>query len=70
MPEGLPGLLRRGRPLLFQGVVSTFADRLGAALAQRAVAAGDDLLMSALDSVRVGAVRDAEGTIHRSGGQG
>ena len=32
----LPGLFRRGRPLLLQGVASTLADRLGAALAERA----------------------------------
>jgi DNA-binding transcriptional MerR regulator len=66
----LPGLLQRGRPLLLQGVASTLADRLGAALAQRAAAAGDSRLRSALDSVSVGAVRDSAGTIHRSGGQG
>src|SRR5579864_3313071 len=51
---GPADLLRRGRPLLFQGVVSSFADRLGAALAQRAAAAGDGRLLAALDSVRVG----------------
>ena len=61
----LPGLLRRGRPLLLQGVASTLADRLGAALAERAEAAGDDRLLAALDSVRVGAVTDSAGTIHR-----
>jgi DNA-binding transcriptional MerR regulator len=66
---GPDGLLRRGRPLLLQGVASTLADRLGAALADRAAAAGDDLLKAALDSVRVGAVTDAEGTIHHYGGQ-
>ena len=63
----LPGLLQRGRPLLLQGVASTLADRLGAALAQRAAATGDSRLRSALDSVRIGAVTDADGTIHRSG---
>jgi DNA-binding transcriptional MerR regulator len=66
---GPDGLLRRGRPLLLQGVASTLADRLGAALADRAAATGDSRLMAALDSVRVGAVADAEGTIHRYGGQ-
>jgi DNA-binding transcriptional MerR regulator len=66
---GPDGLLRRGRPLLLQAVASTLADRLGAALAQRAAASGDDRLRAALDSVRVGAVVDAEGTIHRYGGQ-
>src|SRR5436190_683822 len=43
----LPGLLRRGRPLLLQGVASTLVDRLGAALAERAEAAGDDRLLAA-----------------------
>jgi DNA-binding transcriptional MerR regulator len=67
---GPAGLLRRGRPLLLQGVASTLTDRLGAALAEQAAATGDDRLRAALDSVRVGAVTDAEGTIHRFGGQG
>jgi DNA-binding transcriptional MerR regulator len=66
----LPGLLQCGRPLLLQGVASTLADRLGAALAQRAAATGDTRLRSALDSVRVGAVTDSAGRIHRAGGQG
>ena len=66
---GPSGLLRRGRPLLLQGVASTLTDRLGAALAQRAADTGDDRLMAALDGVRVGAVTDAEGMIHRAGGQ-
>ncbi len=65
----LPGLFRRGRPLLLQGAASTLADRLGAALAERAEAAGDTRLRAALDDVRVGAVTDAAGTIHRPGGQ-
>ena len=64
------GLLQRGRPLLLQGVASTLTDRLGAALAERAAAAGDGRLRAALDSVRVGAVTDADGKIHRSGGRG
>jgi DNA-binding transcriptional MerR regulator len=67
--EELPGLLQRGRPLLLQGVASTLADRLGAALAQRAAATGDSRLRSALDSISVGAVTDSAGMIHRSGGQ-
>ena len=67
--EVLPGLLQRGRPLLLQGVTSTLADRLGAALAQRAAATGDTRLRSALTRVRVGAVTDSAGTIHRAGGQ-
>jgi DNA-binding transcriptional MerR regulator len=65
----LPGLLRRGRPLLLQGVASTLADRLGAALAERAEATGDDALRSALDGVRVGAVTDSAGMIRRLGDQ-
>jgi len=63
----LPGLFRRGRPLLLQGVASTFADRLGAALEERAEATGDSRLRAALDDVRVGAVTDAAGAIHRRG---
>jgi DNA-binding transcriptional MerR regulator len=64
----LPDLLRRGRPLLLQGAASTLADRLGAALAERADAADDGgRLRAALDDVRVGAVADSAGTIHRRG---
>jgi DNA-binding transcriptional MerR regulator len=64
----LPDLLRRGRPLLLQGVASTLADRLGAALAERAGRAGDDgRLQAALEEVRVGAITDSAGTIHRRG---
>ena len=66
----LTGLLQRGRPLLLQGVTSTLADRLGAALAERAEAAGDGRLRAALDDIRVGAVTDSEGTIHWLGGSG
>ena len=69
-PGELPGLLQRGRPLLLQAVVSTLADRLGTALAQRAEESGDRLLAAALDGARVGAVTDSEGTIHRPGGHG
>jgi len=65
----LPNLLRRGRPLLLQGTATTLADRLGAALAERAAATGDDRLRAALDDVRVGAVTDSAGTIHRRGSQ-
>jgi DNA-binding transcriptional MerR regulator len=65
----LPGLFRRGRPLLLQGVASTLADRLGTALAERAETAGDSRLRAALDSVRVGAVTDSAGTIRRFGDQ-
>jgi DNA-binding transcriptional MerR regulator len=63
----LPDLLRRGRPLLFQGVATMLAERLGAALAERADATGDGRLRAALDDVRVGAVTDSAGTIHRRG---
>jgi DNA-binding transcriptional MerR regulator len=62
----LPDLLRRGRSLLLQGAVSTLADRLGAALADRAGTTGDgDRLRAALDDIRVGAVVDSAGNIHR-----
>ena len=64
----LPDLLRRGRPLLLQGAASTLADRIGAALAERAGTASDGgRLLAALDEVRVGAVADSAGTIHRRG---
>jgi DNA-binding transcriptional MerR regulator len=62
----LPDLLRRGRPLLLQGAASTLADRIGAALAERAGTARDGgQLLTVLDEIRVGAVADAAGTIHR-----
>jgi DNA-binding transcriptional MerR regulator len=66
----LTGLLQRGRPLLLQAAASTLADRLGAALSERAEADGDDRLRAALDGVRVGAVTDSDGTIHWPGSQG
>ncbi len=67
-PGELPDLLRRGRPLLLQGTASTLADRLGAALAERAGTTGDGgRLRAALDEIRVGAVADSAGTIHRVG---
>ena len=63
----LPDLLRRGRPLVLQGAASTLADRLGAALAERADATGDGgRLRAALDDIRVGAVANSAGTIHRA----
>lgn len=66
----LPDLLRRGRPLLLQGAASTLADRLGAALAQRAGTADDGgQLRAALEEIRVGAVVDSAGTISRLGGE-
>ena len=62
----LPDLLRRGRPLVLQGAASTLADRLGAALAGHADTAADGgRLRAALDAIRVGAVADSAGTIHR-----
>jgi DNA-binding transcriptional MerR regulator len=59
-------LLRRGRPLLLQGAASTLADQLGAALAGvSATTPHGDQLRVALEQVRVGAVVDSAGTIHR-----
>ncbi len=67
----LPDLLRRGRPLLLQGAASTLADRIGAALARRAGSAADgDRLLAVLDQIRVGAVADSAGAIHRRGDAG
>ena len=64
----LPDMLRRARPLLLQGVATTLADRLGAALAERAGTAGDGgRLRAALEEVSVGAIADSAGTIHRWG---
>jgi DNA-binding transcriptional MerR regulator len=64
----LPDLLRRGRPLLLQGVASMLADRLGTALAERAGTAGDGgRLQAALADISVGAITDSAGTIHRRG---
>jgi DNA-binding transcriptional MerR regulator len=62
----LPDLLRRGRPLVLQGAASTLADRLGTALAERADTTGDGgRLRAALDDIRVGAIANSAGTIHR-----
>jgi DNA-binding transcriptional MerR regulator len=62
----LPDLLRRARLLMFQGAASILAERLGAALAERADTTRDGgRLRAALDEIRVGAVADAAGTIHR-----
>src|SRR5690349_20055589 len=67
-PGELADRFRRGRPLLLQGAASMLADRLGAALAERAGAADDGgRLLAALDEVRVGAVADSAGIIHRRG---
>jgi len=65
----LPDLLRRARPLLLQGAATTLADRIGAALTGRAGTASDGArLLAVLDAIRVGAVADSAGTIHRQGG--
>ena len=70
-PTELRDLLRRGRPLLLQGTASTLADRLGAALAERADTVEDGgELRAALEDIRVGAIADAAGTIHREGDPG
>jgi len=64
----LPDMLRRGRPLLLQGAASTLADRLGAALQEYADTADDGgRFRVALDDIRVGAITDSAGTIHRRG---
>jgi DNA-binding transcriptional MerR regulator len=57
--------LQRGRLLLLQGVVSTLADRMGAALLARSADAPDGAeLRAAIERVRVGAVADSRGTMH------
>ncbi len=66
-PGELPDLLRRGRALILQGTISTLADRLGAALAERAEATGSTELRAALDAIQVGAVADSAGRIYRRG---
>jgi DNA-binding transcriptional MerR regulator len=67
----LTDLLRRARPLLLQGAATTLADRIGAALAERAGTASDGArLLAVLDAIRVGAVADSAGTIHRQGDHG
>lgn len=59
-------MLRRGRGLLLQGAASTLADCLGEALAERAGTASDGRkFLVALNEMRVGAVEDRAGTIHR-----
>jgi DNA-binding transcriptional MerR regulator len=64
----LPDLLRRGRPLLLQGTATTLADRLGTALGEHAGTADDGgRLRAVLDEIRVGAITDSTGTIHRRG---
>ena len=62
--DDVEALLRRGRLLLLQGVVSLLADRLGAALAHHAEAAPNgEQLREVLDHIRVGAVSDADGIV-------
>jgi DNA-binding transcriptional MerR regulator len=65
-PGDLAPLLQRGRLLLLQGAASTLADRLGAALLRRTDDAnGSAALRAAVERVRVGAITDAAGHIHR-----
>jgi DNA-binding transcriptional MerR regulator len=62
----LSALLWRGRLLMLQGAASTLADRLGAALAERARTVDDGgALLAALEKIRVRAFTDTAGTIHR-----
>jgi DNA-binding transcriptional MerR regulator len=64
----LPDMFRRGRPLLLQGTATTLADRLGAALGERADTMGDgDRLRAALEELQVGVIADSAGTIYRRG---
>ena len=60
--DDVEALLRRGRLLLLQGVVSLLADRLGDALARHA---DSDELRAVLDHIRVGAIADADGNVTR-----
>lgn len=64
----LPGFLARGRVLVLQGVASILADRLAAALQQRADAIpGGAELRAAIGRVSTGAVKDSSGSLqHRS----
>jgi len=63
-PDGIAALLQRGRLLLLQGVASVLADRLSAALLQRADGAEDGAtIRAALERIRVGAVADSSGRI-------
>jgi DNA-binding transcriptional MerR regulator len=64
--EDLQAMLQRGRGLLLQGVASTLADQLGAALLARADHTPNGAaLKEALNRVRVGVTTDAAGTIRR-----
>jgi DNA-binding transcriptional MerR regulator len=62
----LPRFLARGRVLLLQGVASVLADRLAAALLNRADSiTGGEALRAAIGRISVGAVRDSSGAIQR-----
>jgi DNA-binding transcriptional MerR regulator len=62
----LPRFLARGRVLLLQGVASVLADRLAAALLERADGiAGGEALRAAIDRLSVGAIRDSTGALQR-----
>jgi hypothetical protein len=64
--DQLQGLLVRGRLLLFQGVASTFADRLSGALVEHAREAdGGDSLRRAIDRIRVGVITDSTGAVYQ-----
>jgi DNA-binding transcriptional MerR regulator len=59
-------LLRRGRLLLAQAIVSMLTDRLGAALLHRAdTVPNGDALRAAIERIRVGVVTDTRGNIQR-----
>jgi DNA-binding transcriptional MerR regulator len=67
-PGDLAKLLQRGRLLLLQGTASTLADRLGAAILERTERTDRPAaLREAFDRIRVRAVADSAGHIHRSG---
>lgn len=63
-PGDLAPLMQRGRMLLLQGSASLLADRLGAALLQRADPSEEGAaLRAAIERIRVGAVTDSAGQI-------
>ena len=63
-PGDLAPLLQRGRLLLLQGAASVLADRLGAALMQRAEdGERGAVLRAAIERIQVGAVADSAGQI-------
>ena len=62
--DDVEALLRRGRLLLLQGVVSLLADRLGAAFARQAADAPNSAeLRAVIDHIRIGAIADANGNV-------